>query len=315
MKTVSYISSIKSSKRFDLNNPITAALHNCFGNPMLVEGTEVYGEPHIGICFGSYTKRKLDTERAKLIQNLEQSKRPIFYLDSSAFSTYIRNFANSPQTGMFRIGLNSCTGEGIYNNGDMPEDRYKALKNVFGFNEKDPHKNEDGAIVFLMQSERGFMYDSLEPYHVFVQRTLKEIRKQTDRKIILRLHPNPDPRNSVAQFTKDLDNYEIHTCDNDRRTLFDTLDNAYACVTHSSSAAMEAVVEGIPTFALDKRCFGSGIYLENLNDIEDCHNKFPWEKRQQWLYNLAYSSWTISELSSSAVFEYYKSWLINETQK
>lgn len=305
MKTVSYISSVKAGKRYNRSNPITDALH-VFGKPELHEGIEPVEEEHIGVCFGSYTQRKLDTERAILIQNLEKSKHPIFYIDSAAFSTYIRNFLNSNQTQMFRIGLGSCTGTGKFWNYDLPSDRYEALKKTFKFTEKDPVKNEDGPIVFLMQSERGFMYDSLEPYHKFVQETCKKIREQTDRKIVLRLHPNPDPRNNIVQFTKGLDNFEIHQCDDDRRTLFDSIQHAHSVVTHSSSGAMESVVEGIPTIALDDRCFGSGMYLNTLDNIEECFDNFQWEKRQQWLYNLAYTSWTTTEMGSDAVFSYYE---------
>ena len=87
MKTVSYISSIKAGKRYDSNNPITQAL-NAWPNTETTESLKPI-EADAGFCFGSWTPRKKDTERAVLMQNLESSDQPIFYLDSSAFSTYI----------------------------------------------------------------------------------------------------------------------------------------------------------------------------------------------------------------------------------
>ena len=74
-------------------------------------------------------------------------------------------------------------------------------------------------------------------------------------------------------------------------------------MTHSSSGALEAVLEGIPTFALSKRTFGSPIYLTNLEDIENFN--FPWDDRKQWLYNLAYTSWSVEELKTIEVLRYY----------
>ena len=302
MKTVSYISSIKAGKRYDSNNPITQAL-NAWPNTETTESLKPI-EADAGFCFGSWTPRKKDTERAVLMQNLESSDQPIFYLDSSAFSTYIRNALNSSETYMFRIGLGSCTGTGKFWNTDLGPERYKAFKEQFNFTEKDPQDN-DGPIVFLMQSERGFMYDRTEPYSVWARRQVDEIRKHTDRKIIFRVHPNPEP--SWRKVVEGVSNCEVHASDRDRRSVFSSLVGARCVVTHSSSAAVESVVEGIPTFALDERCFGSGIYLTDLSQIEN--PDFNWEKRQQWLYNLAYTSWTVDEMAQPELMEYYLSWL------
>jgi len=316
MRIVGYTSSIKSAKRFRLDNPITAAIHN-FADE-LVEGINPVKIPHVGICFGSYTQRKLDTERAKLIQNLEKSEHPVFYCDSAAYSTYIRNSIDSSETQMFRIGLNSCTGTGIYWKQDMPSDRFDAFKNTFNFTEKEPQNNRDGAIVVLLQSETGWMYDSLEPYSRFLQNTLERIRSASDRKIIIRTHPTggtafkewiKNTKHHLHKFFESFENYEIHSADRARRSLFDSLGNAHSVVTHSSSAALECVVQGIPTFALDDRCFGSGIYLKDLEKIENAFDEFSWEKRQQWMYNLAYTSWTTEEMASQEVKDYYLSWI------
>ena len=104
-----------------------------------------------------------------------------------------------------------------------------------------------------------------------------------------------------------IENLEVHNCPVSRRTLFESLVGAYAVVTHSSSGALEAVLEGIPTFALSKRTFGSPIYLTNLEDIENFD--FPWDDRKQWLYNLAYTSWSVEELKTIEVLRYYTNML------
>ena len=67
------------------------------------------------------------------------------------------------------------------------------------------------------------------------------------------------------------------------------------------------MLEGIPTFALSKRTFGSPIYLTNLEDIENFD--FPWDDRKQWLYNLAYTSWSVEELKTIEVLRYYTNML------
>ena len=80
-------------------------------------------------------------------------------------------------------------------------------------------------------------------------------------------------------------------------------------MTHSSSGALEAVLEGIPTFALSPRTFGSPLYLTDLKDIGNAFHTFPWDDRQQWLYNLAYTSWSVEELKTIEVLRYYTNML------
>ena len=317
MKIVSYTSSIKASKRLNAHNPITSALdaivsaaNNSKGEFVAYkhEGTNTVGGD-VGFCFGSYTQRKLEVERAVLIRNIEAAKQPCFFLDSAAFSTHIRNSLNSSETFMFRLGLNSCTGEGVFWNRPLPSERYDAMKKQFNFTEKDPQNNVTGPIVFLAQTETGWQFDELEPYHKFANKTLKDIREHTDRKIIYRTHPKLDPRSPLEKCIEGIENLEVHNCPVSRRTLFESLDGAYAVVTHSSSGALEAVLEGLPTFAMSPRTFGSPMYLTDISKIGNAFHEFAWNERQQWLYNLAYTSWSVEELKTIEVLRYYTNML------
>ena len=80
-------------------------------------------------------------------------------------------------------------------------------------------------------------------------------------------------------------------------------------MTHSSSGAVEAVTDGLPTFALSPRTFGSPMYLTDISYIEDAFYKFEWDKRDQWLNNLAYTSWSVDELKTIEVLRYYTNML------
>lgn len=317
MKIVSYISSIKAGKRYNGGNPITAALEsivstaNNSGGEFTAykhEGTHTVS-CDVGFAFGSYTQRKLEVERAVLIRNIEAAKQPVFFLDSAAFSTHIRNALNSSETFMFRLGLNSCTGEGTFWNQDLPAERYEAFKKEFNFSDGPPQNNKDGHIVFLAQSETGWQFDDLEPYYVFANRTLKQLRDITERKIIYRTHPKLDPRSPLDKCIEGIENLEVHNCPVSRRTLFESLEGAHSVVTHSSSGAVEAVTDGIPTFALSPRTFGSPMYLTDISEIEDAFYKFEWDKRDQWLNNLAYTSWSVDELKTIEVLRYYTNML------
>ena len=287
---------IKAAKRSDPNNPITAAFNH------IVEGIkaspyEYEPDPNkadVVFVFGSITVRKLDTERATRIVHWRTKRKTIIALDSAFFSTYIRNHYMNPETYMFRVGLGDCTGEGKLLVGDEDGTRYDWFKQIYGFEEKPTKAYNDAPILFLLQSEKGWQYNSQMPYNMWARGVVERIRKLTTRSIILRGHPNLD-RNPTTSIAKGFDNIRITQADRRRRSLIDDLEGVGAVVTHSSSAAIESYVEGIPTFALDKRCVIYD-YLDNdlgkINNLSD----YNWSNREQNLKDWACTSWHVTEM-------------------
>jgi len=300
--------SVKASKR-TLQNPIYNVLskikQSCIVNNCIAfeNETEDALDVDVAFMFGSVTKRKTGTDRAKLKQNLLNKKIPTFHLDTGLFSVYVRNSLNVNETHMFRMGMNDCVGTGDFFNKDMPSDRYDTFKKNFNFTEKDPITNKDGDILFLLQSEKGWQYDETIPFWQYARKTVEHIRKITKRNITLRAHPNPD-RERPEAIAQGFDNIKIEYADKARKTVLDSIRSSFAVVTHSSSAAVESIVEGIPTFALDKRCIAYDACENNLELLEDIE-KFNWNDRIQNLYNWAYTSWHIDEYENPAIIKYY----------
>ena len=89
-----------------------------------------------------------------------------------------------------------------------------------------------------------------------------------------------------------------------RRKVIDSIKQAGVVITHSSSAACESITEGIPTIALDKRCV---VYDACMHDLSLLNNLelVDWNKREQNLYNWAYTSWTVDEMSQAGWLDYY----------
>jgi len=69
------------------------------------------------------------------------------------------------------------------------------------------------------------------------------------------------------------------------------LADAWAAVTHSSSAAVKALLEGVPVFCTAP-CMASRMGQDDLSRIED--PTYP-DDREQWLANLAANQWTRAE--------------------
>ena len=310
MRVIFDYTTIKAGKRHNPSNPITAAFNS------LAIGCEAAGHEVIRMdkfreiaadcvfVFGSITKRKLGTERAQSIQYWRWKKIPIFSLDSGFFSTYIREKFKTDQTMMFRIGFGDCVGGAVWFNKNSPPTRYEGFKKLYGFEEKEPKVDNEAPILFLLQSEKGWQYDNLEPYNVWARGVVEKIREKTDRKIILRAHPNLD-RNPTESIAKGFDNIVIERCHRDRVGVLSSISSSGCVVTHSSSAVIESFVEGVPCFSLDSRCviaddLDNG-FFDKINSLED----YNWSNRQQKLHNWAYTTWHIEEMRRVELVERY----------
>jgi len=306
MKLACDFLTVKSGKRSDRNNPITNAfLHLEQGiKESPYELSKCNGDDaDVVFVFGSITQRKMDTERAKRILKHREEGKIIFSLDSAFYSTYIRNSLKSSETQMFRIGLGDCTGQGNFLNENSDSRRFEWFKKAFNFQEKPFNPDPEAPILFILQSERGWQYDNTEPYFEWAKGVVEQIRWSTDRRIILRAHPNTD-RHPTEWIAHGFKNIEITRADRQRRSLFDDLRRSGSVVTHSSSGAIESYVEGIPTFALDPRCV---IHKDVEKDLFNLNNPFAitTERREQNFYDWAYTSWMISEMSNPSFIEYY----------
>lgn len=109
-----------------------------------------------------------------------------------------------------------------------------------------------------------------------IDTTLEQIRRYTDREIIIR----------------------------DRKErwgtpLVDLLQDAWAVVTWSSNCAVEALIEGVPCF-LRTGAAASPLSLMDLSRLEDPY--YP-SNRQQWLQNLAYHQFHVHEIMNGLALE------------
>jgi len=90
------------------------------------------------------------------------------------------------------------------------------------------------------------------------------------------------------------------------RPLSEALGEAKMVVTWSSTAAVEAVITGVPTVALDR---GSIAWEVTSHGISEPPYVGP---REQWAANLAYKQWTRGELESGAAWETLRHGYIEE---
>jgi len=112
----------------------------------------------------------------------------------------------------------------------------------------------------------------------WLEDTIKEIKKYTDRPIVV--------RERVKSRTERVVN----------KSLKEALgENVFALVTFNSNAATEAVMYGYPAFTLAPSHAAKPVTLQDLSKIETPY--YPEEdKVRAWLHHLAYCQYHVNEL-------------------
>lgn len=222
-------------------------------------------DKNIPICFRSMTKRKI-------IAQCREQGRDFYYVDNG----YIGNLEKKKK--WYRIVKNDVQhSKKIV---DVPGDRFAKVvseRRYMAYAGK-KLKGQDGPILLVTPSEKPCNYYNIKRDE-WVQQTLNEISKYTDRKVIIRdkgLRPDRIGGNSIAA-----------QC---------ARDNIFALVTYQSMAALEAIHYGIPAFTLAPTCTQ---HLAN-KDLKDIENpKYPKETDVYALLKyLSYCQYTTSEMAS-----------------
>lgn len=202
--------------------------------------------------------------------------------------------------------------EGLYPT-NCPPDRWNKLQSKYNL-KVNPWNDQDGHILICLQklhdSSLNRLYETkakednfLQHYVKWLRSVIEEIRSVTERKIVVRPHPNCT-KHEFAVFRKFVN--EFTNCfisgnfkfNGDPRMappvdLHQDMQDAKCVVVYNSLTAVEAVMLGKPTYCLNPSAVAWPVSRHNLKDIE-----LPWTNidRRQWLYNLAYCQWRVDEI-------------------
>lgn len=218
---------------------------------------------------------------------------------------------DKPETNYYKVGLNHFTyNEGKFFNHNSPSDRWKRIQKEQDIEIKPwRHDRYDDSkyILLLLQNpidtSLNPLYERGEKYEEWVSKTIKQIRNITGKKIKVRLHPRFQSRFEKFDLSEaDMisNNYDGWNKSNGGNSLYEDFKKAWACVTFSSNAATEAVCEGIPVINLDNSSFSWPVSYHTLdiltNPVIECNFD-----RTQWLYDCAYTQWTLEEINKGIV--------------
>ena len=190
----------------------------------------------------------------------------------------------------WKVGLNGINRKANFGTTDNNDSRAKQ----FNINLK-PWRQNGEHILICLQHDKSEQWKDQPALDQYVRNTVTEIRKYTDRKIIVRPHPRCPLLNLPV-----LDNvsYEVPKQITNTYDDFDlSFANAWAVVSHSSNPGIHAVLNGIPAYVSEQ-----SIAYDVANKDFSTINEPLMPERQQWLNNYANTEWTVDEIAQGLPF-------------
>ena len=252
-------------------------------------------EADIGVVFGSGKPR--DNLHHRVRNSVIEKCKNYIMIETPLLA---RSIVKQSNHDMYRIGLNGfLNNQGEFNNENSNTDRL----NKFGDLYKDWNgwkDNSNGNILILLQLPGDASLRESD-HGEWLLDTIEEIRSKTQREIRIRFHPAMSEKgheNFLGNIGKIVfKNYpNIIWSDGISRTLQQDLKEAKTCVTYSSGSAIDSIVYGIPTIAIDEGNFAYPICSKSLDNVEN-PAKASKEQVIQWLQDLSYCQWDRQEMA------------------
>lgn len=140
----------------------------------------------------------------------------------------------------------------------------------------------DGIYVLLLEQHPG---DSAAPNVGAFREGVKDYCAKRDWPLIWRHHP---------------------AYKSNKYTLEEHLADARIAITWASNSAVEAIIAGVPTYALGPGCIAAPVTTQNLDEEPYTGDRLP------WLHKLAYRQWTLAELTDGTAWPHIERGLTGE---
>ena len=197
-----------------------------------------------------------------------------------------------------------------YANRNSDSSKWQEISQALGISLDPPQTNPGGHVLICMQRDGGFAMKALDPL-VWLTQKIAEIRKYTDRTIMVRPHPGAYKPTDFLQFRTR--HYQTHlgvqVLEPSTARLTDNLQKAHAAVFFNSSASVAAACAGIPIFVDDASCVSWAVANKDIAKIES-PEQFD---RQQWISDLAAAHWSDDDAKQGRIYQKFLPYLTRST--
>jgi hypothetical protein len=183
----------------------------------------------------------------------------------------------------WRVSLDHVNSLGFFgHNENLDPDRPKKL----GIDLKPLQLQRRAEILIAAQHQQSLQWQGQPPMSEWAATLVREIRKYSDRKIILRPHPRSRFNLIHSEIKIELPKPVLGSYDD-----FNIDYNYHCVINHSSGPAVQAAINGVPVICDSSSL--AGILSEKMENIEN--PILP--DRDEWFLKLCHTEWTVEEIA------------------
>jgi hypothetical protein len=189
---------------------------------------------------------------------------------------------------------------GFYFDRDIDPSRWNQISKDLGISLR-PWRTQGNHILICLQRNGGWSMRGLDVIQ-WMNATILEIRKYSQRPIVVRAHPGDK---KISGYLKV--NYKGVSLST-KPDLREDLKNAWATVVYNSSPSVASIIEGVPAFLTDSQPEHSQSLVVANTDISKIEDPIMID-RQQWVERLSMCHWKFDELKSGAAWNFFKRYI------
>ena len=246
---------------------------------------------YIPVIYGS-VKKKRAAAHHRIKSQVFDHARPFVMLETPL----VHRRADTIDHGWLRVGVNGFLWD----------------EAEWGFDHMDPSRNivqpiewrKNGEHILVLMQNPGDA--SLRGADIFqwVENTVIELRKHTDRPIRIRPHPLPNKQQKLEQLKQKL--RDVTFVENklpyNLRPLSEDFKNCWCVVTYSSGSSVDAVMAGIPNIACDTGNMAWPISSTKLDMIEKPYTG----DTKLWEQQISHCQFSTEELRNGVCWNHVK---------
>jgi len=226
--------------------------------------------------------------RRRILDNHEN----VIVIDSNLFQFASPSLANY----YLRYSLNGIfPTTGFYFDNKIDTTRWESISDTLNIKLKDYRTTGEHILVCLQRVDGWSMCGT--NVQEWLDNTIKEIRKNTNRPIVVRKHPG-DRRQEHLKFSNE---YRVSSNPN----LIDDLQNCWATVTYNSSPGIASLIHGVPVFVTDAMPRQSQTWPVCNTDLKNIANPIMHD-RTEWINKVSQSHWNDDEVSNGSAWRFIR---------
>jgi len=255
------------------------------------------------VIFGSYKKERgkpAHQGKGKIIE----SGMPYVQLETQLIGRPIDTAFHNE----FRVGVNGFLWDDARWGFDhIKQDRSKKVFERNGYDVDIPWKHTGEYILLCMQKVGDASMRGQDVFE-WTEHTVNEIRKHSQRKIVIRPHPlyrKSSLHNALKEkvlMISDVHWQEADVTKPDFIPIEDQLKKAWCTITYTSGTGIDAVLNGVPNIACDS---GSMVYDVSSKNISEVENPYRGSKKD-WANKISHCQWSVAEFESGECWEHVR---------